>query len=127
MKKAVLYFFFVFGVLQNTTAQNVPAEFPGGDSAWQTYLDTAIKKQNLINQSTTKDIERFGRTQTVHYGFGIMTDGTISLITIEGQASQAVRTELNRILKNCPRWKPATVNGKPVVYRKKQVTVFNFD
>ncbi len=109
------------------SAQNIPAEFPGGDSAWNHYLDTSLNKQNLINQSTPKDIERFGKIQRVQYGFGIMTDGSISLVTIEGQVSQPVRNEINRILKNSPRWKPATVNGKPVVYRKKQVSVFSFD
>jgi protein TonB len=110
-------------------AQNlsIPAEFPGGENAWNRYLDTSFNRQVIISQSTKKDIERFGRAQRVQYNFGIMQDGSIGLITIEGQVSQSIRNEINRVLRTAPKWTPATVNGAPVVYRQKQVSIFTLE
>ena len=128
MKKILLFAILLF-FLSSTHAQeiNIPAQFPGGDSAWNQYISNAFIKQNMVNQTTKKDIERFGNTQRVVYTFAILTDGTIGIINIEGAASQAVRNEIQRVLKNSPRWTAATADGKPVVYRKKQVSTFTFD
>ena len=103
------------------------AVFPGGESAWNTYLDTAFHKEVMNKQMTKKDFERFGSTQRVVYYFSIMTDGSIGLINIEGAASQAVRNEIQRVLKSSPKWTPATLNGKVSIYRKKQSSTFSFD
>mgnify|MGYP001791805796 CR=1 FL=1 len=128
MKKIYFLIFLMF-FLHAINAQDIsiPAKFPGGDSAWSQYLDTSLNKQNIISQSNKKDIERFGKTQRVEYNFGIMTDGSIGLITIQGQVSQAVRNEIQRVLRNSPKWTPASFNGKPVVFRKKQISTFTFD
>lgn len=108
-------------------AQQVPAEFAGGENAWNHYLDTSFNRKVIISQATKKDIEKFGSTQRVQYNFGIMQDGTIGLITIEGQVSQSIRNEINRVLHNAPKWTPATVNGVSVVYRRKQVSIFTLE
>jgi hypothetical protein len=123
----MVFFFFAAAYTGLSQGISIPAEFPGGDAAWNHYLDTSFNRQMIISQSTKKDIEKFGRTQRVQYGFGIMTDGSISLITIEGQVSQSIRNEINRVLRTAPRWTPATVNGAPVVYRKKQVSIFTLE
>jgi hypothetical protein len=106
---------------------NTPALFPGGDTAWNHYLDTAFNNQNMAKQMTAKDYERFGKTQKVIYSFHILADGSIGLVNVEGQASQAVRNEIHRVLKNAPRWTPATLNGKASTYRKRQVSTFTFN
>jgi protein TonB len=128
MKKLILLLL-LLGSLDHLSAQNlsIPAEFPGGENAWNRYLDTSFNRQVIISQSTKKDIERFGRTQRVQYNFGIMQDGSIGLITIEGQVSQSIRNEINRVLRTAPKWTPATVNGAPVVYRQKQVSIFTLE
>ncbi len=118
-----LFFAFLLSAQENAT----PALFPGGDSAWNVYINTAFIKQNMVNQMTKKEIERFGKTQIAVYKFAILADGTIGLINIEGQVSQPVRSEINRVLKNSPLWTPATLNGKPTIYRKKQTSTFTFD
>lgn len=111
-----------------TTAQDAtPAVFPGGDAAWTHYLDTAFNNTNMSSQMTKKDFERFGKTQKVSYSYHILADGTIGLIVIDGQVSQAVRNEINRVLKTAPKWTPATLGGKPSTYRKKQTSTFVFD
>ena len=128
MKKILLLVLLSFS-LNGMYAQdnNTPAIFPGGDSAWTHYLDTAFNNQNMVKQMTAKDYERFGKTQRVVYTFNVLSDGTIGLINIEGQVSQAVRNEVYRVLRSAPRWTPATLNGKLSTYRKRQISTFAFD
>ena len=124
-------FFFLSAIFFLTTTQaqdnNTPALFPGGDTAWSHYLDTAFNNRNMTKQMTPMDYERFGKTQKVVYTFNVLADGTIGLINIEGKVSQAVRNEIYRVLKNSPRWTPATLNGKLSTYRKRQVSTFTFE
>lgn len=128
MKKIFLFLLTVFFItVLSAQENNSPAIFPGGDAAWAHYLDTAFHKEFMASQMTKKEFERFGKTQKVLYNFFILPDGTIGLINIEGQASQAVRNEIYRVLKECPRWTPAILNGKPSTYRKKQTSTFTFD
>lgn len=127
MKKIFLFTAALFFFIALQAQQNTPAQFPGGDSAWNVYIDTAFSNPNMVKQMTQKDYERFGKTQKVVYTFNILADGTIGLINIESQASQAVRNEIYRVLKNAPRWVPATLNGKPSTYRKRQTSTFVFE
>jgi hypothetical protein len=117
----ILFFFTVSA--QDAT----PAIFPGGDVAWQQYIDTAFNVKQMASQMTQKEKERFGSTQKVVYTFNILGDGSIGLINIEGQISQPIRNEIYRVLKNAPHWTPATLNGKPSTYRKRQVSTFSFE
>ncbi len=128
MKKILLFLLPVIWVtLLCAQENNTPAIFPGGDTAWGHYLDTAFHKEFMASQMTKKDFDRFGKTQSLLYTFSIMPDGSIGLINIQGQASQAVRNEIYRVLRESPRWTPATLNGKPSIYRKKQTSSFTFD
>lgn len=128
MKKILLPLFLFFSLsVIHAQDNNTPALFPGGDSAWAHYLDTAFNNQNMVKQMTAKDYERFGKTQRVVYTFNVLSDGTIGLINIEGQVSQAVRNEVYRVLRSAPRWTPATLNGKLSTYRKRQISTFAFD
>ena len=128
MKKIYLLLIIVFfATVSQAQDNNTPAQFPGGETAWSQYLDTAFSNPTMVKQMTKKDFERFGKTQKVVYTFNILSDGTIGLINIEGQCSQAVRNEIYRVLKNAPRWTPATLNGKLSTYRKRQTSTFTFD
>lgn len=121
---SIILFFFIHAV----SAQDAtPAIFPGGDVAWQLYIDTAFNVKLMALQMTQKEKNRFGSTQKVVYTFNILADGSIGLINIEGQISQPIRNEIYRVLKNTPRWTPATLNGKPSTYRKRQVSTFSFE
>ncbi len=128
MKKLLFFISSVF-FLTGAWAQvgNTPAEFPGGDSAWNIYMDTAFDYHAMAAQMTQKDFERFGKVQKVQYSFFIMADGSIGIINIQGGVSQVVRNEIYRVLQQSPKWTPATVNGIPSTYRKKQVSTFRFD
>lgn len=128
MKNIFLLVILIF-ISKSTHAQekNTPAIFPGGDSAWLQYLDTNFHRQQMAEQITKKDRERFGSLQRVVYSFNILVDGTIGIINIETATSQVVRNEINRVLKNSPLWTPATLNGIPGTYRKRQTSTFTFD
>ncbi len=128
MKKSGIILIGSLLLFLHTTAQEAtPAIFPGGDAAWAHYLDTAFNNTSMASQMTQKDFIRFGKTQKVTYSYHILADGTIGLVAIEGQASQAVRNEINRVLRTAPKWTPATLGGKPSTYRKKQTSTFVFD
>lgn len=128
MKKVYLLSTLLF-YLTTSHAQekNTPAIFPGGDSAWIEYLDTSFHRQQMAEQITKRDRERFGSIQKVVYSFNILVDGTIGIINIETATSQVVRNAINRVLKNSPLWKPATLNGMTSTYRKRQTSTFTFD
>jgi hypothetical protein len=123
----IILFSCLFSFTGVRAQDGTPAIFPGGDTAWGHYLDTAFHKETMASLMTKKDFDRFGKTQTLLYTFSIMPDGTIGLINIQGQASQAVRNEIYRVLRESPRWTPATLNGKASIYRKKQTSSFTFD
>lgn len=127
--RVLIFLIISFTTAITTSAQdgNIPAQFPGGDSAWAHYLDTAFNNKNMMSQMTAKDYERFGKTQRAVYNFNVLADGSIGIINIETQVSQAVRNEINRVLKNAPRWAPAIVGGKASTYRKRQTSVFTFE
>lgn len=114
--------------LQTTRAQqSTPAIFPGGEEAWNRYLDTAFHKDDMAKAMTKKEFERFGKEQKVVYYYSVMADGSIGLIKIEGFASQPIRNEILRVLNSTPKWTPATLNGQPTNYRRKQSSTFTFD
>jgi hypothetical protein len=114
--------------VSNAYTQNAsPALFPGGDSAWQNYLDTSFHLKEMAAKLLPKERERFGNTQTARYSFLVLADGTLGSLIIEGQVSQIIRSEINRVLRLSPRWTPATLNGLPSTYRKRQVSVFHFE
>ena len=126
--KTIFFSLILFFFIHTVSSQDAtPAIFPGGDVAWQLYIDTAFNVKLMALQMTQKEKDRFGSTQKVVYTFNILVDGSIGLINIEGQISQPIRNEIYRVLKNAPRWIPATLNGKPSTYRKRQVSTFSFE
>ncbi len=126
-RRYILLLFALLSVHASFSQNTIPARFPGGDTAWNKYLDSSFNNRSIAAQMTAKDFERFGKTQKVTYSFLILTDGSIGSIIIDGQCSQAVRNEINRILKTAPKWSPAILNGQPSTFRKRQTSTFVFE
>jgi len=86
-------------------AQTLKApEFPGGDKAFQKYLD-----KNLKPQDTTKDIQG-----SVIISFFVEKDGRLSDIKVAKSLSVDLDKEALRVIHLSPNWIPATQNGKPI-------------
>lgn len=90
----------VFTMIEET------AEFPGGRSAWLTYLGEnlkypkALKKQKVSGQVIAKVY--------------IDPTGSVSSVDITKSLHPLLDEEVIRVIKSSPRWNPAKQNGKAV-------------
>ena len=94
----------------------VPPMFPGGVNGMATYL-----KRNLKYPPEALRKRREGR---VYVGYIIGCDGEIA----DAWVQEGVTPELDRaalqVIKEMPRWTPATVNGRPVRIKYTQPIAF---
>jgi TonB family protein len=81
-------------------------EFPGGDVAFGKYLGSNIKYPPSAEKSKTEGV--------VFLRFIINADGTVGDIKIISSPSADLGQEAARVIKTSPKWKPATLNGKPI-------------
>lgn len=101
------------------TTEHHKAEFPGGITNWTHYLEkNLITPERLLN--TAKPYDK----HTVVVGFSINKEGAISDISIVKSCEWDADREVIRIIKEGPKWIPATIKGQPVVYRHKQSITF---
>jgi TonB family protein len=90
----------VFQMIETT------AEFPGGRSAWLTYLGDklnypkALKKEKISGQVIVKVF--------------IDPTGMVSRVEVVKSLHPLLDEEVIRVVKGSPKWKPATQNGKAV-------------
>jgi len=82
-------------------------EFPGGMSAFYTYLEASIKHPDL-----TKPL-----SGTVEVGFTINAEGQVESAEIVKGLNPPYNAEALRVIRSMPRWKPAETDGKPVPCR----------
>jgi protein TonB len=95
------------------------AEFPGGISNWTHYLEkNLVTPERLLNTA-----KPYGK-HTVVVGFSINKVGEISDISIVKSCEWDADREVIRIIKEGPKWIPATIKGNPVVYRHQQSITF---
>lgn len=99
-----------------STGLRIPAEFSMGLIGWNLFLKENMKDfyASYIPKSPEKVIA----------AFVINKDGIVSDCTIENSINRAVDSEVLRVLKLSPAWKPASINGKNVSYRHKQSFTF---
>jgi periplasmic protein TonB len=81
-------------------------EFPGGQIRLNDYLD-----KHLVYPKRAKKKRLEGK---VFAQFAVEEDGTLTSIRISKSLSKECDEEVIRLLKNSPKWIPATENGKPV-------------
>lgn len=92
------------------------ASFPGGEAALITYLAANIKYSETARE--------LGISGKVYISFVVERDGSISSIEVERGLPGGLSEEAVKVIRNMPRWKPATQNGVPV--RVKMVVPINF-
>ena len=100
------------------TVVQIPAEFPGGTSAWTRYLE-----RNL-NRDIPSDNGAPPNRYTVVVSFTVSKTGAISDVSAENDPGYGTKAEAIRVITRGPAWKPAVQNGRNVIYRHKQSITF---
>jgi TonB family protein len=78
--------------------------FPGGYSVWIKFLNRNLKRPPELEA---------GESKTVVVQFLVSADGDVNNIQIKESAGTSFDTEVLRVLKRMPKWKPAIENGQP--------------
>jgi len=95
----------------------IPAEFPGGITAWQRYLEKNLDPETAINNGAGEG------TYTVVISFIVSKDGTISNVIPATKIGYGLEEEAIKIIKKGPKWVPARQNGQQVnAYRSQPIT-----
>lgn len=100
------------------TVVQIPAEFPGGTTAWARYLE-----RNLNQNIPLQEGAPAGR-YTVVVAFTVSPTGAISDVQAENDPGYGTKAEAIRVITKGPSWKPAVQNGRSVIYRHKQSITF---
>jgi len=100
------------------TVVQIPAEFPGGASAWTRYLERNLNRDIPVENGAPP-----GR-YTVVVAFTVSKTGSISDVAAENDPGYGTKAEAMRVITKGPSWKPAVQNGRNVIYRHKQAITF---
>ena len=92
------------------------AEFKGGMEAYQKWLRTSLN-MNAVNSKATAGI------YTVIIKFIVNKNGTVTDVIPETNIGYGMEEEGLRVIKNSPRWIPASMFGESIkAYRRQPVT-----
>jgi len=125
MRKLLVAFFLLFTVCvyaqdtaniihDSSTDVKIEAKFPGGPQAWFKFLSKNIHQEVAEKNGAPRG------NYTVVVSFLIDTAGKLSEVTILNDPGYGTANDVLKALKHSPDWLPATINGKPVIYRQKQ-------
>lgn len=95
----------IFGSLTSYSAVVSPS-YPGGEEALDAYIAANLQ---YPPQAKANGIEG-----VVGVIFTVNPDGSIGAIKIKRMVDPDLESESIRLVKNMPRWNPATDNGTPV-------------
>jgi hypothetical protein len=96
----------------------IPAEFPGGQKGWINYLEKSVDTDLPVRKGAP-----VGKYSVV-VSFIVDKEGIITDIKAENDPGYGTKEEAIRVIKNGPKWVPATQNGRNVIYRQRQAIVF---
>jgi len=88
-----------------TVVDQMP-EFPGGSSAFGRFIALNLRYPAIARENNTQG--------TVIIGFVVEKDGSLGDIKIIRAIGDGCDEEATRVIKQCPKWKPGILNGKPV-------------
>jgi protein TonB len=100
------------------TIVEIPAEFPGGQPAWQKYLERNLNRDLPIQNGAP--VGKY----IVRVSFLVDKTGAISDVRGENDPGYGTQEEAIRVIQKGPNWKPAVQNGRNVNYRHIQNIVF---
>lgn len=100
------------------TVVQIPAEFPGGWSAWARYLERNLNRDLPVEKKAPPG------KYTVTVSFIVDKNGSVSEVKAENDPGYGTAEEAIRVIKKGPSWKPATQNGRNVTSRISQMIMF---
>jgi hypothetical protein len=92
----------------------IPAQFPGGIAAWTSYVMKNLNSSGVNNNKGTKG------KYAVTVKFTVDKFGNISHARALNDPGNGAAQEAVRVVSESGKWKPALVNGKPIIYECKQ-------
>ena len=89
------------------------AQFPGGDEKMYQFLMDSMNTRNMtVSQDSLRTLQ-----MKAYLSFVVWTDGEIRDVEVLNGHGDAFETELMRVVRMMPKWKPAKHNGKVVPFR----------
>lgn len=107
------------------TATMTTAKFPGGIKGWNKYLQQNLKAELGAEYIKLKRKQKEVR-QIALVSFLVDTTGNISEVECvnAGEVHPKLAEEAIRVIQEGPKWIPAELNGKKVIYRQKQSIIW---
>ncbi len=102
--------------LLNCRRIETPAVLPGGPSAFLRLFERHFQYSDSI--------PNYEISGGVTFSFVVTRDGTLSEIKILKEIGFGIDEEVIRVLKLCPKWTPAQMNGRNVSWRGTQTIRF---
>ncbi len=97
----------------------IEATFRNGLKDWKLYLMKNMKTpERFINLANGY------KKASPMVSFNIDKEGNVVEVQLVKTAEWSVDMEALRVIKNSPKWTPATQDGKPVIYRQRQSLTF---
>lgn len=88
-------------------------KFPGGTTGWQQFLSKTCNLNLVVQKGGPPG------TYAVQLSFVIDKDGDVRDVKALNDPGYGSKEDAMRVLLSSPKWTPAMVNGKPVIYRDK--------
>lgn len=106
MKRFIMSIVAVLALAFAAMATDTAAQFPGGKEAMTQYVNETLKYPAAARENGIEGV--------VNVSFVVKADGSIGTIKIARLIDPDLEQEAIRIVKNMPRWEPATRDGKAV-------------
>ncbi len=104
-----------FSIKENSDTVAIPAQeaprFPGGSDGWKQFLNEKTDFTKPVKKGAPS-----GKYE-VQLSFIIDKDGDVRDVTALNDPGYGSKEDAMRVLLSSPKWEPATVNGKKVIYR----------
>ncbi|MEI7596409.1 MAG: energy transducer TonB [Bacteroidota bacterium] len=88
---------------------DVSPEFSGGNDALDKYLKDNLKYPEFAKKN--------GISGNVFVSFDVDIDGTIRNVILLRGLEKNCDSEAIRLVQSMPKWKPAILKGKPIIYK----------
>lgn len=93
------------------TVTQVPAEFPGGKEGWLKFLEKNLNRDLPVENGAPPG------KYTVKLSLIVDKEGNVNNVKAENNPGYGTAAEAVRVIATGPKWIPAKLNGKNVVYR----------